>query len=294
MYRRLMSVLSEEEKNKFQIICSRIRKFDSTKSAIYWAHDLASDVEALKLREDDVRNNIDAYVFVSDWQRITFQTIHNVPVSKSYVIPNAIEPVAPDLSRFLEKDYRPRRFVYHTTPHRGLELLVPVFVALCRDYPDLHLDVYSSFEIYGWGERDKHFETIFNVCKTHPNITYHGAVSNAEVRNALTTADVFGYPSIWQETSCIAAIEALCSGVYVIAPNLAALPETMQNYPNGLTYRYHEDVNTHANIFYRELKGFLDNFENHRYKNVKQIAYASEYHNWNRVQNLWKGLLGTL
>jgi glycosyltransferase involved in cell wall biosynthesis len=37
---------------------------------------------------------------------------------------------------------------------------------------------------------------------------------------------MFVYPSIWEETSCISAIESMAAGLYTIVTNLGALAET--------------------------------------------------------------------
>ena len=83
-----------------------------------------------------------------------------IPYFKSIVLNNAIDPIEP-----LEKPDDKIRLIYHPTPHRGLELLVPVFEALCNEHNDIELDVYSSFKIYGWEQRDDQYKQLFDRCK---------------------------------------------------------------------------------------------------------------------------------
>ena len=48
--------------------------------------------------------------------------------------------------------------------------------------------------------------------------------------------DLFVYPSIFEETSCASALEALASGVHVITNNFGALYETCAEWPVYVNY----------------------------------------------------------
>lgn len=299
MATRLMSSLTEEQKNDFQIICSRIRKFRDNKLRIFWAHDLWNDNEAFALREYENLKNLHHTVFVSNWQRTTYQVAHGTTYGNSSVIRNGIELFdTTELSNKYQKQfqasYKPRKLIYHTTPHRGLEILVPVFLELLKTYPDLTLDVYSSFGIYGWQERDAQYEHFFKICREHPSITYHGWQPNSVVRKALTEADIFAYPSIWTETSCIAAIEALCAGCRVVTNDLGALPETVQPFPSAIQYKYFEDHNAHATYFYHVMLQVLKQLDEKQAPmlepNVLQ-RIAARYDFENTIKNEWQTLL---
>jgi glycosyltransferase involved in cell wall biosynthesis len=183
------------------------------------------------------------------------------------------------------------RLIYHTTPHRGLEILVPVFTALAARHPRLHLDVYSSFALHGWETRDARYQPLFNVCREHPQITYHGAVPNAQIREALKHAHIFAYPSIWHETSCIAAIEAMASGCLTICPDLASLSETVGE--SGLVYRWHEDRERHTERFARMLESGIAMIEDDRAGDLVHRAHdrALRSFNWDTRIDEWVRLL---
>src|SRR5690606_2058708 len=112
-------------------------------------------------------------IFVSNWQQHTYNMVLGVPFAESRVIRNGITT-----TEFKPKDNEgPIRLIYHTTPHRGLELLIPAFIEASKHY-DLHLDVFSSFDAYGWGERDQQYEELFNLISEQNNITNHGFQTN--------------------------------------------------------------------------------------------------------------------
>lgn len=251
MRKRLLANVNPNFLENVAIHFSRPRKFYEDVKNIFYCHDLAADPENSVL-ENDGWKKYDHFVFVSYWQRDQYIMAYKIPYSMCTVIQNAIElEYSPP-----QKDTKEIRFIYHTTPHRGLELVYPIFDAISKEYDNVHLDVYSSFKIYGWEERDESFKKIFEKLEEHPKITYHGSKDNETVLNALQKAHIFLFPSIWQETSCLAMIEAIRSGVLVIHPSYGALPETSGN--ATMMYEYTEDINKHANLAYAGVRNMME------------------------------------
>lgn len=230
-----------------QIICSRVRDLDPKKIRVYWLHDLPEDPESAKLHSKAYQDKFHHLVFISNWQYMRYQYALNLPMQQNHsVIETGILP-AP----IVEKSHDKIRLVYTSTPQRGLHILLPVFQELAKKYPTIHLDVFSSFKIYGWDDYDKQFESLYDICRTHPQITYHGFVPNDTLRSHLNTAHIFAYPCIWQETSCRAMLEAMSSQLLCVHPNYAALPETSGGL--NIMYQSDADINVHANQFYMAL-----------------------------------------
>jgi UDP-glucose:(glucosyl)LPS alpha-1,2-glucosyltransferase len=207
---------------------------------ILYCHDLPEDPSVQSVRQE--MHKYEKFVFVSYWQRDQFINKFNIPYSKCAVIQNAVERLPGRCSKPSDQI----NLIYHTTPHRGLELVLPIFDKLCEMHDNIHMDVYSSFGVYGWEQRDVPYQPVFDRIKDHPHMTYHGAVSNDVVMKALEKAHIFLYPSIWQETSCIALIEAMTSGVFSIYPSYGALPETGSFASNIGMYEFSEDMNANA------------------------------------------------
>lgn len=269
--------------DNFQIVCSRVRELDHDKFRIFWAHDLPGDPESDFLKDPVLRDRFHHFVFVSNWQLNAYAQHYNLPLNRCTVIPNAIDPiedhVKPDF-------FNQVRLIYFSTPHRGLELLVPTYEELYRRYGNsVHLDVYSSFSLYGWEARDEPYQALFDRCKAHPGISYHGAVDNETIREALKNSHVLAYPSIWPETSCLVLIEAMSAGLVCVHSNLAALPETSAS----LTTQYPYDPNhqDHANRFFEVLDDAVSSYEGpctHSKNHVKIV------HNWAGVSRKWEDL----
>lgn len=287
MMGRIYSSLDSSHLDNFQIIPSRVRELKKDKIRILYCHDMPEDPESQHLNNKGWEN-FHKIVFVSYWQQQAYINKFGIPYSRTTVIKNAIPqiPVPPE-----EKDNSTIRFIYHTTPHRGLRLLVPVFNKLIEKHNNIHLDVYSSFNAYGWPDADKQFEHLFEEVRNNPKMTYHGFRPNDEIRSALQKSHVFAYPCIWPETSCIALIEAMQAGLVCIHPTLAALPETAAG--TTLMYDFLEDEQKHKEVFYSMVDNTLDNLSANTLKNVTALStgLSKVLYNWEEKKNQWDNLL---
>ena len=300
---------------KFHIIKSRVRVLSDTQTNILWIHDLPQDPEQQHLRDVESRRRFDKIVFVSEWQRHSFAHYFqdefflkdpSVVVLRNAIVPFALRkndnsPTEQDKNDENTEPNRTIRLIYHTTPHRGLTILWPVFEQLYSQYSNnddksnsinIQLDLYSSFAIYGWPHKDEPFEHIFEACRYHLACHYHGAVSNDEIRKALQKAHIFAYPSLWFETSCIACIEAMSAGLHVVAPNLGALSETLgmgrtsDVNGEGITiYEFADDQTEHATRFTASLKQVIDTYwePSHVFARKQQQIMAAQRYDWGCV-----------
>jgi glycosyltransferase involved in cell wall biosynthesis len=233
---------------QFQIVFSRVRELDEKRFRIFYAHDLPGDPESEFLKNGG-HDKFHKLVFVSNWQMQAYINAYGIPWSKCEVIENSIKPLE-TLRPFLTTEKI--RLCYTPTPHRGLHILYAAFDALTKKHKNIELDVFSSFALYGWEQRDEQFRDLFNRMDRHPQINSHGTKSNELIREYLEeSADIFVYPSIWPETSCLCLIEAMSAGLMCIHSNYGALPETSAGFT--YMYQYEEDENKHATKLYNIL-----------------------------------------
>jgi UDP-glucose:(glucosyl)LPS alpha-1,2-glucosyltransferase len=281
-------VVPRELLEQFQIVFSRVRDLDHNRFRIFYAHDLPGDPEAEFLKDGGWKK-FHKLVFVSHWQMQAYINHYSIPWSHCEVIENSIIPLDPD---FDKSPYEPIRICYTSTPHRGLHILYAAFDALSRKHENIVLDVFSSFKLYGWEERDEQHRELFNLLDAHPKVQNHGTVSNEKIRKYLEdNASIFAYPSVWPETSCLCLIEAMSAGLMCVHNDYAALPETS----GGLTYMYQldEDDNRHATKLYHVLDGAIENIVSPEVLAQRKFAkiYADHKYNWHNKAHMWTGLL---
>ncbi|MDR3503014.1 MAG: glycosyltransferase family 4 protein [Legionella sp.] len=276
---------------EFQIQFSRVSvPPDPTKIRVLVIQDLPGDPASNEALGNGAFEQFHRIVAVSNWQMQAYAAYYSIPYSRFVVLHNAIDPII----NHSKPDDGIVRLIYTSTPHRGLNILAPVFAKLCEKYDNIELDVFSSFKIYGWEQRDEEFRQLFDFLEAHPKIRYHGAKPNEEVREALKRADIFAYPSIWQETSCIALIEAMSAGLLCVHSNLGALAETSSNWT--VMYQYQEDINKHASMFYGMLDMAIETMNKNKKLGIldSQKAYMDTFYSWNRRTPEWMGLLTSL
>lgn len=273
---------------QFQIVFSRVRELDETKFRIFYAHDLPSDPESEFLCDGGWKK-FHKIVFVSNWQMQAYMNHYSIPWSQCEVIENSIVPLERSRDNWPPDEIN---ICYTSTPHRGLHILFAAFEALSKKHENIHLDVFSSFKLYGWEQRDEQYRDLFTKIEKHPNASNHGTVDNAAIRSYLEKdADIFAYPSIWPETSCLCLIEAMSAGLMCVHSNYGALADTA----SGFTYMYQmdEDENRHATKLYHILDGAITHLNDENVTARRQFMkmYANDRFNWDNKAEIWTGLL---
>ena len=222
--RLLLKYLPDESFKDINLILNNANYdlLEKNKINVLWMHHFVNQKEAKNLASKDFINKIDWIVYNSNWNLEQHINYFKIPKNKCVVIKNAIEKV-----NFIKKPKDKMRLIYHTTPWRGLKILLKIFKNL--NLENVELDVCSSTIIYGKKFNSvigKNYEKLFEECKNTKNINYFGFLKNEQVIEKLLKANIFAHPSIWPETSCIAAIESMAAGCEIVTTNLGALSET--------------------------------------------------------------------
>ena len=185
-------------------------------------------------RNKDRHNEYDWYVFNSHWNYEKFRYFFDIPTEKCIVIKNGMDKFP---QRKIYKKGDPIKLIHHCTPWRGLNVLLRAMQEIKN--PNIILDVYSSSQVYGdeFKKRNEdHFKDLYEQAEKLPNVNYIGYKPNEYILEKMPSYDMFVYPSIFEETSCASALEALASGVHVITNNFGALYETCAEWPVYVNY----------------------------------------------------------
>ena len=231
----------------------------------------------------------DWYVFNSHWNYEKFRMMFDVPTERCLVIKNGIDNIK---VRDIKKKKDKIKLIFHPTPWRGLNVILAAMQYIKN--PNVTLDVYSSTEVYGEDFKianDDQYKELYEQAKELPNVNYIGYKPNEYIKEHLHEYDIFAYPSIWEETSCISAIEAMAAGLYLITTDYGALYETCAEFSSYVPYQ--EDYKALAQNFAFAIETIADNLTapgviDHL---EMQIKYTNHYYAWAKQGDTWTQFL---
>jgi len=132
-------------------------------------------------------------------------------------------------------DTQRHRFIYASSPDRGLDVLLTWWPGILKKWKDAELHVF-----YGWKNYDQMMEAypemapfkekVMRLMK-QPQVFDHGRVGQKELAEEFAKSQFWLYPSIradgqdWHETYCIAAMEAQANGCIPVTRPVGALAE---------------------------------------------------------------------
>lgn len=126
---------------------------------------------------------------------------------------------------------RPHRrvlFVGRLTTEKHVEVTLEAIAKLVPE-----LDV--VFDIVGGGDQRRNLEQTAHRLGLDDRVVFHGRTSEADLRAAYTRADVFAIASI-AELQSIATMEAMASGLPIVAADAVALPHLVHDGENGYLF----------------------------------------------------------
>ncbi len=203
---------------------------------VLWTQQVPSLGVMQGLQDKNEQAVYDGVAFVSSWQRDRFFETFAIAPEKTTILRNAIAPAFAQQfnsgERILQYKLEPPVLAYTSTPFRGLDLLLDIFPKIRQAYPGTRLKVFSSKKVYQLPQSvdESEYGTLYNQCRQMPGVEYLGSISQPELAQELRSVSVLAYANTFEETSCIAVMEAMASGCHVVTSDLAALPETTAGY----------------------------------------------------------------
>jgi len=234
-----------------------VRRFNPDARIIVSLHDHRQITRDPELVTDNL-NHADLIVACSDF--MARQLAAHLPefADRCISIPNAV-----DLDRFEAPPIEDPRddnsvkvlYVGRISPEKGVHHLIDAFRLVLRRYPDSHLQLigqasvpqrriadpsesdplFTDLGAY-WGKGDA-FSNMLQAQippDVRDRIEFLGEFDHQAVAEAMRRSDILAFPSIWHEPFGLPVIEAMASGLPVIATRAGAFEETVVDGETGL------------------------------------------------------------
>lgn len=120
-------------------------------------------------------------------------------------------------------------FVGNLIEIKGIYILIEAFRVLCSQVPNLLLI------IIGTGEEKQKLELLVDRYGLRGNVKFLGWIPQAELSGFYNAADIFVLPS-FVEGHSVALLEAMASGLPIVASDVGGNKETVENGVNGFLF----------------------------------------------------------
>ena len=184
---------------------------------------------------DVKKDRIHKYFCLSNRHKQFVHEYHNIPLDQIVVTSNGL-----DFTRFDKEVTKDRyQMIYSSSPDRGLELLLALFPKVKEQVPQAKLDIFYGFENF----RDQEYVSkMMNIIRNTPGVTYHGRVGQDELASAFLQSTIWAYPTWFQETYCITALEAMASKCVPVTSDYWGLIDTVKE--GGILLPMNDIANT--------------------------------------------------
>ena len=114
---------------------------------------------------------------------------------------------------------------------------------------------------------------------------------NEYILEHITDYDMFVYPSIFEETFCASALEAMAAGLHIITTNFGALPETCAEWPIYVNYTRNPE------LLARGFANAIDVASNYLHESYiqnhleEQQKFYKRFYNWKKKGIEWQNFL---
>lgn len=249
---------------------SKLIYYDNIKSVYLWVHDIlpVMDIntsESIQIHAEKFKK----IICVSEWQKQNIIKKLTLPDSLFFISRNGIYN-----ERFLNKNIEkiPFRFIYSSSPDRGLNYLIDIIPKIKERYPQTVLEIFIN----------KNFldEETHQKIKKLNYVNLNNRISQEELAIEFLKSDIWLYPTDFQETYCITALEAMCSKCLVATVDYCGLGNIIK----GKGVVCNSPIDQNLNELLEKLFFVLDN-------NKLKNHFIEKAYNWainQTIENLAK------
>jgi len=194
----------------------------NSKLNIWWLHDLALHRQSVQVQPQLM--NLDRVFTVSEFHKQQVSDVYGIP--KEFITPTKNGIAYEEYEGLDQFEREPNSLIYASRPERGLDNLIG---------KDGIMDMLPNCHLYVCGydntvpQLKAYYNYLWRCCDERKNVTNVGSLGKRKLAELMARCMIYVYPTTFEDTSCMVALEANACGTPFIAFKTAALPETMKN-----------------------------------------------------------------
>lgn len=196
---------------------SNLVYYDNIKNVYLWTHDV---LPIFKKHSSIIQIHIKKFkgiIAISQWQKEFMKQKLGIAESSFILSRNAIYT-----ERFLSTPPKiPFRFIYTSDASRGLHHLIHMMPSIKARYPLTTLSIFTKINLID--------QELVDKIRSLDYVTLNGRVTQDVISYELLRSDIWLYPTDFEETYCISALEAMAAGCLVATVKYAGLQYTVGN-----------------------------------------------------------------
>jgi FkbM family methyltransferase len=274
-----------------------------THQTYIWAHDIHlitygtySNVNDILINHSD---KIKGCVCQTAWHKNLYTESYKALGGKIHVINNGIDTsmfeAAVDTNTNTDTNTnvtiskpKPKvknRFIYSSCPERGLERLLELWPRISEklENAELYVCTYNNFPRTDSYNYEKDIK-IQKMMECHGNVKYVGKLIKPDLYVLMSTCEYWFYPTNFNETSCITAMEMLMSEVVCIYYPMGGLVNTMSEY--GIQVKENDEIQTIVEL--SASTPFAENRKKEIRRRGKEYAMSCD---WKNRSKMWEDVL---
>lgn len=267
---------------------AHIVKRPAAACVILWSHDIGYGSALTQ----ELADNVDKMVVMSDWQKEHWHEEY------PFLAPEKVVPIGNAIKLYDVDEQRvPHRFIYSSSPDRGLDDILYRWGAIREMWPDAELHIF-----YGWQYLDpvsqlRPYKAQLQQMMKQEGVFWHGRTGQATLAEEFAKAQFWLYPSMlpregdevgpdFHETFCITALEAQAYGCIPVTRPVGAIAERLER--GHFDNHYVEPWTTEGLL--ATLKAFDEGAQSVIQAGMRMNATQDKY-TWKGVADKWLMLI---
>lgn len=268
------------------------------RASLLWVHDINVGPASVEIHRAFLRT--DRILCLSAWHRDYF--MHDYPFLSPRMVLQTRNGI--DTSRYAANPVKEgNRLIFSSSPNRGLDRAINLFGQVKAKITDAELHVYYGFENWQkvatmWGNQPElqaiagFKRQLEEVCANpRSGVFWHGRVSQTELAREQLRSKIWAYPTAFDETSCITAMECQAAGCIPVTSHRAALPETVTH---GFLLKGSNATEEYGQAWVRRVIWLLENEDKRARMAADGRAHALNHSGWDKVAAEWDVMMETV